>query len=589
VVPFETKLIRDGRKAARATGLEFLQVPMLPWISENGEALARIEEIVARGEGRYYVHCYLGKDRIRVVKNFVSRLDPDARIEVSRELERHEARRRLEDGTVWERGGVVLAGPDLFLTPQPAPDEYVSFILPGQHGPVVSLLDPQNELDRPWIEEERRILESNGVPFTLLPVPVDPYDPERALAAARAVRSMERPLIVHAMLGPLSGRSPAAESFLQALRSDLPPLPPSLFIEPMQGGGAAVVAPNVAVGPRPAPTEFGAYLHRRGVREVVHVAGPPAPEIERDGAMCSAAGLSWRGATPGDELLRLVRRGGPWYLYGPGLGEVRSLLERALGPPLPELQAPDPPRIPLPDAERPFLERLLPGPRLVVVLGPVLALVASLAALFVARLGTEAGIATPYTRKIFHFLIFTLAGVLHLAGGLAAVALFGGVVSAVVLYGVLRGDGFGFYEALARPTDAPRRTLFVLVPLGTTALGGLTANLLFGSVAYVGYLVAGWGDAIAEPVGRAWGRHRYRVPSLAGVPAQRSLEGSAAVLLVGGLAAFLALWWGGIPPVPALGTALACGVAGAGVEAVSNHGLDNFTVQVAVTATVYFI
>jgi phytol kinase len=93
----------------------------------------------------------------------------------------------------------------------------------------------------------------------------------------------------------------------------------------------------------------------------------------------------------------------------------------------------------------------------------------------------------------------------------------------------------------------------------------------------VGYLAAGWGDAIGEPVGARWGRHRYRVPSLAGVAATRSWEGSAAVFAVATLGSTIALagvggapWWGGF----------ACGAAAAFVEGISNHGLDNLTVQI---------
>jgi len=154
---------------------------------------------------------------------------------------------------------------------------------------------------------------------------------------------------------------------------------------------------------------------------------------------------------------------------------------------------------------------------------------------------------------------------------------------------VARGDGFAFYEALARPTDAPRRSLFVLVPLATTAIGGLGANLLFGGLAHIGYLVCGWGDAVAEPVGTRWGRHRYRVPSIAGVAATRSLEGSAAVFLVGGLAAFAGLLLAGVPQATAAGVAIACAAAGALVEALSNHGLDNLTVQLAAAGTAWLL
>jgi phytol kinase len=191
------------------------------------------------------------------------------------------------------------------------------------------------------------------------------------------------------------------------------------------------------------------------------------------------------------------------------------------------------------------------------------------------------GVRTPYTRKIFHFVIFTTASVLQATLGLPAVTLFGSIVSVVVLYAVWRGEGFPLYEALARQTDAPHRTLFVMVPLVTTAVGGLAANLLFPAHAYLGYLVGGWGDAIGEPVGTRYGRHRYSVPSLAGVRATRSLEGSAAVMGMGILAATLALLAGGLPVSTALGVGALCGLAGALVEAFSSHGLDNLTVQLA--------
>ncbi|HKQ97404.1 MAG TPA: hypothetical protein VJV75_05985, partial [Candidatus Polarisedimenticolia bacterium] len=192
-------------------------------------------------------------------------------------------------------------------------------------------------------------------------------------------------------------------------------------------------------------------------------------------------------------------------------------------------------------------------------------------------------------RKGFHFMIFTMAGVVQALGGLPAVMLYGGVVSLVVLYAVARGPGFGFYEAMARPSDAPRRTLFIMVPLVTTALGGILANVFFGAWAIVGYMVGGWGDAVGEPVGAKFGRHRYKVPSLAGVPAVRSLEGSAAVLIAGALAAFAALSLRGMDPMRAALGALTCAAVGALVEAFSTHGVDNLTVQVAASGAAFFL
>lgn len=196
---------------------------------------------------------------------------------------------------------------------------------------------------------------------------------------------------------------------------------------------------------------------------------------------------------------------------------------------------------------------------------------------------------TGYTRKVFHFFIFTAAAFIQWIWGLPGVLLFGIWVSIWIVYTCIKGNPFIFYQAIARPKDAPHQTLFIMVPLISTAFGGLVSNLLVKEFAVFGYLIAGWGDAIAEPVGTRWGKHTYNVPSLVHVKAVRSLEGSAAVFLVGVLACSVAgimlhLSFSDIMPV-----ALLCGFTGALVEAISNHGLDNFTVQIAVSVLAWFM
>ena len=198
------------------------------------------------------------------------------------------------------------------------------------------------------------------------------------------------------------------------------------------------------------------------------------------------------------------------------------------------------------------------------------------------------GLAVPYTRKIFHFGVFTGAAVTHSLWGLPGTNAFGAVLACVVLVAVLRGDRDPIYRVLARETDRPRRTLFILLPLVTTALGGLGSALLTGPYATVGFLVSGWGDAVGEPVGTRWGKHKYRVPSLGGVPATRSLEGSAAVFLVAWAAATVALWKLADPSQAVL-VGLACAAVGALVEGLSNHGLDNLTVQLAASGTAWML
>src|SRR5688572_20569205 len=134
----------------------------------------------------------------------------------------------------------------------------------------------------------------------------------------------------------------------------------------------------------------------------------------------------------------------------------------------------------------PWIEPLTPTPGLVLRVAPVAAVYGALAAYAVSHLHARRGVRTPYTRKLFHFAIFTMAGVVHLTWGTAGVVVYGSVVALLVCWALLRGEGYPFYEALARPSDRPRRTLFIVVPLATTALGGVGANLLTPSLAFVG-------------------------------------------------------------------------------------------------------
>lgn len=226
----------------------------------------------------------------------------------------------------------------------------------------------------------------------------------------------------------------------------------------------------------------------------------------------------------------------------------------------------------------------LPTTRVLLIVAPIALAYVALVAWLVGYLRTSRLVRTAYTRKLFHFLVFTGVSVVHLIWHLPGVTVFGMVSTIVVIYAVKRGDGFALYEALARPADEPHRALFIIVPLVTTALGGIATNSFFAGYAYVGYLVCGWGDAVGEPVGSRWGRHTYRVPSFAGVSAQRSIEGSAAVFVTGSMAAIIGLIAGGLLAPTAITVGVACGAAGALVEAVSTHGLDNFTTQVAAAA-----
>lgn len=186
------------------------------------------------------------------------------------------------------------------------------------------------------------------------------------------------------------------------------------------------------------------------------------------------------------------------------------------------------------------------------------------------------------TRKIFHLIIFSAAGVLRGRIDAGAVMVYGCVVATGVLYAVWRGAASRLYQALARPTDHPYEKLHILSPLVATAAGGVLAQAIAGPLASVAYLIAGWGDAIGEPIGIRWGRHRYRVLGWRQLRVTRSWEGSAAVLIASTLAAGIGLSLCGQNGPNALFIAAAIGMGATAIESISPHGWDNLTLLVGV-------
>ncbi len=221
-----------------------------------------------------------------------------------------------------------------------------------------------------------------------------------------------------------------------------------------------------------------------------------------------------------------------------------------------------------------------------ILIGGPLGLLWAFLCLYIAGLfKRKFGLKTGYSRKIFHFSIFSSVAIIQFIWGTPIVCLFGGMTSIVVFIAVVLGDGNILYEAMAREKDEPHRSYFIIVPYFATLIGGLTSNIFWGNFAIFGYLVTGFGDAVGEPFGTRFGAHEYRVPSLRGVKTKRSLEGSFAVFIASIIAIAM-----GIILTPAMslhsGVILKIFVMGflsAVIEAVSPHGWDNTTMQILPT------
>lgn len=236
-----------------------------------------------------------------------------------------------------------------------------------------------------------------------------------------------------------------------------------------------------------------------------------------------------------------------------------------------------------------FLQFVPPFPQILIF--SLVSAVAILGSAFLCgALKRYAGWKTGYTRKTLHFLIFFTAVGLHIWGGMPAVNVLGVGMGIFVLLSVKAGDGNFFIESMAREKDFPRRGYFIIVPYLTTAIGGLASNLLFGSSVVMGYALCGSADAVAEPVGLRFGKHRYRVPSLKKVRvSERSVEGSLSFFVVSvilSLLFFCFLYH--LPFSKACVSSFLLSTALVLVEAFSFHGTDNLTIQMTASGLTYF-
>lgn len=212
VFPFEPKLIEEEKESCKKVGIELINIPMLPWISENEEALSRLKELALKKLGKYYVHCYLGKDRVNIAKRVIETSNRNAAI--SSELKT----RSIEDLEAFERGAIIKLEKDVYLTPFPTDDEFMGYILNGSFKNVISLLDPKNAEDLILIEKEKKFFETFKIQFENYPIRPNAVNKKELNHEVVKIKKMDRPILIHSF----KTNSPQTEIFVSAYNSIKP-------------------------------------------------------------------------------------------------------------------------------------------------------------------------------------------------------------------------------------------------------------------------------------------------------------------------------------------------------------------------------
>jgi hypothetical protein len=195
-VVIEREGISAERDATKKLNLQFIQAPMLPWVSDNEESLQKLRDIARTGKGRYFVHCGLGRDRVNVAKRIIEA--EGIRIAAASDIKTATGFSDRPDP--FERGSLAHLEPGKWLIPYPNKHEMFGFILGGQSGTVVSLLDATDPEQAAWNAEMEKLLKAYSIPFIMRPLPRN--DAARAAGIAKEVESMPQPVTVVAPQTP---------------------------------------------------------------------------------------------------------------------------------------------------------------------------------------------------------------------------------------------------------------------------------------------------------------------------------------------------------------------------------------------------
>lgn len=201
VVPFEPALLEEEKKAAHEVGLELIHLPMLPWISSNDEAIEAIKKLARSAKGKYYVHCYLGRDRVNVVKRVVEKFAAETTVEGIMES------RSLSEISYFERGDIIHLPDSVTLVPFPTKEEFLGFILSGKVKHVAVVHERGLLEDSTWLAETFQTLERYEMSFTDVAVSA-----REVAEAVRTVASLPKPCVVMFY----STRTPLAMEFRRA-------------------------------------------------------------------------------------------------------------------------------------------------------------------------------------------------------------------------------------------------------------------------------------------------------------------------------------------------------------------------------------
>ena len=251
-LPIEKPLLDKEIRSAEEAELEVHALPMLPWVGDNTQSIEKVKELIAQDDKKYYVHCYLGRHRVDVVKQVVNE-----------ELGEDLYELRFLQPTTLERGSLFYFPDQLALVgPYPTEEEWFTRINRGEVKEVVSLLKDKQGSEWP-VKEEKTVTELQMI-YTPMPLPEEPtLDAVRQVADY--VQTLDHRVYVHDFTN--STAVAMLETYLDWGTTLTGTLPPTL-----QCGKSEWVGRKMVVGCQPEKVERD-RLRKLGITDFIRLEG----------------------------------------------------------------------------------------------------------------------------------------------------------------------------------------------------------------------------------------------------------------------------------------------------------------------------
>ncbi len=210
VIPAEPILMEKEKEYADKAGMKLISIPMLPWIVKNDASVAKIKEIAHTYKGKYYVHCYLGKDRANVFRNIIEKENKN--IQSTSELGIHD----IKILKAFERGKIFKLQKNVYFTPYPTDEEFFGYIFNGRIATVVSIMNPTVKEEKMRIDEETKNMKEYNQSFYNLPMSETDKE-EKIKDLVNSIQKLKKPIIIHSY----SSNNENAKKFMAAYQKYL--------------------------------------------------------------------------------------------------------------------------------------------------------------------------------------------------------------------------------------------------------------------------------------------------------------------------------------------------------------------------------